>query len=211
MKKKKILVGIGIYWLICGVLWIALNEYRLNLLSQSYLKEFKKSSVLVEKYGEITKVGLKFTDFFKTTYYDEDKYVVDIKIYTKDNKKYKIQAIYYSNSSRLFGYLIDGELVYEKEEYQKTTILKSDNAFTDILVKYNGKIYGKSYSVIDYIGNPDGPVGVIDKLTDKENIPKYDGETNTEELLNAIVDASGEEGLVLQYNNDYVLFRRIDY
>lgn len=207
MKKKKILVGIGIYLLICGIIYSFVFTSRMNYINESYLKEFRKSPVLKEKFGEIIKIksGVLVDE------YDEEKYVVDIKIYTKDNKKYKIQAIYYISSSDLFAYLIDGELVYEKEEYQKTTILKSDNAFTDILVKFNGNIYGKSYSVIDYIGNPDGPVGVIDKLTGKENIPKYDGETNTEELLNAIVDASGDEGLVLQYNNDYVLFRRIDY
>ena len=54
----------------------------------------------------ITKVGLNFTDFFKTTYYDEDKYVVDIKIYTKDNKKYKIQAILaiFKTSTVMFTY-----------------------------------------------------------------------------------------------------------
>ena len=76
-----------------------------------YLKEFRKSPVLKEKFGEIikTKSGVLVDE------YDDEKYVVHIKIYTKDNKKYKIQAIYYTSSSELYAYLIDGELVYENE------------------------------------------------------------------------------------------------
>lgn len=208
-KKKKILVGIGIYLLICGIIFTMNYVSWLKNVDELYLIEFQKSVVLKEKFGEIVKVERGI--FEREKVYDENRLTIKYSVYNKDNEKYEIQPIFYKDSKTIPAYLIDGELVYEKEEYQKTTILKSDNAFTDILVKFNGNIYGKSYSVIDYIGNPDGPVGVIDKLTDKENIPKYDGETNTEELLNAIVDASGEEGLVLQYNNDYVLFRRIDY
>lgn len=208
-KKKKIFIGIGIYWLICGIIFTMNYVSWLKNVDELYLIEFQKSVVLKEKFGEIVKVERGI--FEREKVYDENRFTIKYSVYNKDNEKYEIQPIFYKDSKTIPAYLIDGELVYEKEEYQKTTILKSDNAFTDILVKFNGNIYGKSYSVIDYIGNPDGPVGVIDKLTDKENIPKYDGETNTKELLNAIVDASGDEGLVLQYNNDYVLFRRIDY
>ena len=208
-KKEKILVGIGIYLLICGIIFTMNYVSWLKNVDELYLIEFQKSVVLKEKFGEIVKVERGI--FEREKVYDENRLTIKYSIYNKNNEKYEIQPVFYKDSENISAYLIDGELVYEKEEYQKTTILKSDNAFTDILVKFNGNIYGKSYSVIDYIGNPDGPVGVIDKLTDKENIPKYDGETNTEELLNAIVDASGDEGLVLQYNNDYVLFRRIDY
>lgn len=208
-KKKKIFIGIGIYLLICGIIFTMNYVSWLKNVDELYLIEFQKSVVLKEKFGEIVKVERGI--FEREKVYDENRLTIKYSIYNKNNEKYEIQPVFYKDSENISAYLIDGELVYEKEEYQKTTILKSDNAFTDILVKYNGKIYGKSYSVIDYIGNPDGPVGVIDKLTDKENIPKYDGETNTEELLNAIVDSAGDEGLVLQYNNDYVLFRRIDY
>lgn len=95
--------------------------------------------------------------------------------------------------------------------YQKTTILKSNEASTEILVRFNDNLYGKSFSVIDYDKNPDGPVGVIDKLTDKENIPKYNDETNTEEILNAKVDYASDNMIVLNYNNEYVLFEKIEY
>ena len=97
------------------------------------------------------------------------------------------------------------------EGYQKTTVLKSDEVFTDILVKFNDNLYGKSFGVIDYEKNPDGPVGVIDKLIDNENIPKYNGETNREEILNALVDYASDNMIVLNYNNEYVLFKKIDF
>jgi len=40
--------------------------------------------------------------------------------------------------------------------YQKTTILKSDEVFTNILVKFNDNLYGKSFGVIDYDKNAVG-------------------------------------------------------
>lgn len=98
---------------------------------------------------------------------------------------------------------------FKSNGYQKTTILKSNKASTEVLVKFNNNLYGKSYGVIDYDKNLDGPVGVIDKLTDKENIPKYNGETNTKEIFNAQVDYASEVMLVLNYNNEYVLFEKI--
>lgn len=99
---------------------------------------------------------------------------------------------------------------YKYNEYDKTYILYSDTVDTEKLVKYNGNLYGKSYAIIDYEPNPEGPIGVIDKLIDSEYIPKYDGETNAKEILNAKVDLVGESTMVLYYNNNYVLFERID-
>ena len=79
MKKKKILVGIGIYLLICGIIYSIVFTSRMNYIIESYLKEFRKSPVLKEKFGEIIKIksGVLVDE------YDEEKYVVDIKIYTK--------------------------------------------------------------------------------------------------------------------------------
>jgi len=120
-KKKKILIGIGIYLLICGIIYSIVFTSRMNYINESYLKEFRKSPVLKEKFGEIikTKSGVLVDE------YDDEKYVVDIKIYTKDNKKYKIQAIYYISSSELYAYLIDGELVYENEMERYAEIRES--------------------------------------------------------------------------------------
>lgn len=100
----------------------------------------------------------------------------------------------------------------EQVQYTKITDanLQSDLASTDILVKYNGILYGKSYGIIDYAGDPNEYIGKIDKLIDKEYVPELDGETNTEEILNALVSEANEEIMVLYYNGEFVMFDKID-
>jgi len=96
------------------------------------------------------------------------------------------------------------------EDYKKVSTLHSETALTTMLVRYDGNLYGRSFAIIDYAPNPNGAIGVIDKLIDSEYVPKYNGETNTEELLNAKVDSMGETTLVLNYNNTYVLYEKIE-
>lgn len=52
-------------------------------------------------------------------------------------------------------------------------------------------------------------IGTINKLIDKELVPKLDNETNTEELLYAEVYNKTEDSIVLLYNNEYVLFGKV--
>lgn len=102
------------------------------------------------------------------------------------------------------------EEVSRYKDYKKVTSLKSDKVITTVLVKYNGNLYGQSKAIIDYAPNPNGPIGVIDKLIDSQYVPQVNGETNVEEILNAKVDSIGESSLVLNYNNVYVLFEKIE-
>lgn len=81
---------------------------------------------------------------------------------------------------------------------------------TKQLVRYNGILYGESYVKIDYAGNPNGPIGRINKLVGEEYLPALDGETNSEELLNALVDDVNEKCMILIYNNGAVLYSAID-
>jgi len=96
------------------------------------------------------------------------------------------------------------------EDYKKVTSLKSDKVITTILVKYNGVLYGKSMSIIDYAPSQNEPIGIIDKLIDSQYVPKINGETNTGEILNAKVDYISDNDLVLNYNNNYVYFEKVD-
>lgn len=84
--------------------------------------------------------------------------------------------------------------------------LITEETETTQLVKYNGVLYGKFYGMIDYMGNPNGPIGRINKLIGEEYLPNLDGETNSEELLNALVDYANEESMVLIYDNEAVLY-----
>ena len=89
-----------------------------------------------------------------------------------------------------------------------TNLEKNQYASTKILVKFDNVLYGKSYAIIDYAGGSE-KLGVIDKLIDNEYVPKFNNETNTEELLNAEVYNKTEDSIVLLYNNEYVLFGKI--
>ena len=90
-----------------------------------------------------------------------------------------------------------------------STLKKSQYASNEILVKFDGEVYGKSYAVIDYAVELEGKIGTINKLIDKEFVPKLDNETNNEEILNAEVYNKTEDSIVLYYNNEYVLFGKL--
>lgn len=103
---------------------------------------------------------------------------------------------------------ISYESLDKYKEYDKITNLRSKTASTEILIRFNGILYGKSFSVIDYAGGSE-KIGTIDKLIDSKYVPKFDGETNNEEILGASVFGASEKTIVLYYNNTYVLFEKI--
>lgn len=94
-------------------------------------------------------------------------------------------------------------------DYKKVSTLSSDKVDVSILVMFNGILYGKSYSIIDYVGESES-IGVIDKLIDNEYIPKLNRETNTKDILNAFVFDETDSSIILLYNNQYVLFEKIN-
>lgn len=96
----------------------------------------------------------------------------------------------------------------ETINYKKTSSLYSNNASTEILVKFDGILYGKSYAIIDYAGGSES-IGIIDKLIDSDYVPELNGETNTQEILNAKVFDKTDDTIVIYYNNNYVLFEKI--
>lgn len=86
---------------------------------------------------------------------------------------------------------------------------KVDYASTEILVRYGGILYGRSYGIID-VASTIEKIGVIDKVIDEKYVPKYDGETNCEELRNAGAYGEPDRSIILFYNNEYVLFEKIE-
>ena len=90
-----------------------------------------------------------------------------------------------------------------------TDLGKVDYASIEVLVMFDGVLYGKANGVIDYAGGTQ-KIGVIDKLIPNKYVPKLDNETNTKELLNAEVYDKSEKNIILKYDNDYVLFVKID-
>lgn len=122
-----------------------------------------------------------------------------------------IRVIYDGNVMETYPLQINAtsyESLDKYKEYDKITTLHSKTASTDILIRFNGILYGKSFSVIDYAGGSE-KIGTIDKLIDSKYVPKFDGETNNQEILGASVFEASEKTIVLNYNNTYVLFEKI--
>lgn len=192
------------------------------------LKYDKDNSVLTliedytkDKYGSqeiVTNTFLKGEfDLIKTI---RDEYIdVDLIVNTENSNETedgmcsypKVGDIENEKEIRICSYPKDFEKNKDTErEKISETLSKNDEYDINKLVKYNGTLYAKSNALIDYAGNPDGPIGIINKLIGEEYVPTLDGETNSEELLNAKVSEANEEIMVLYYNNAYVLFQVVN-
>lgn len=94
-------------------------------------------------------------------------------------------------------------------DYELVSTLYCDHADINYLVRYDGKLYARSYALLDYAGGGE-PVGVIDRLIDEDYIPLLDGETNQEEILGAEVHDPSDRSIILFYDHVYRLYDRID-
>ena len=90
-----------------------------------------------------------------------------------------------------------------------TSIPTKEHIMTEVLVRFDGILYGKSKGIIDYIGNTE-KIGTIIKVIPNKYIPKFDNETNSKEIKGAEVYSKGDKSIILKYSNEYVLFERID-
>lgn len=106
------------------------------------------------------------------------------------------------------GYM---EANLSEEPYKKLSEsnLVSNSASKEILVRFNGILYGKSFGIIDYAGNTDKIIDKIDKVTNSEYIPKLNGETNSEELLDSEICEANINNIIIKYKNELVSFEKI--
>ena len=88
--------------------------------------------------------------------------------------------------------------------------IKAEDTDTTKLVKFDGRLYGKSFALIDFEAMFGGPIGEIDYAIGSEYLPIVDGETNCEEFLGASVTDANETSMILIVNNEAVLFNAID-
>ncbi len=101
------------------------------------------------------------------------------------------------------------EFTIEEAKYEKVSSLKKmDSADVNALVKFDGAVYAQSYAVIDYSGS-DEMLGQINMLTDSGLVPYWHGETNSEELLHAVVCEHTGENIILCVDGDYRLFEKV--
>ena len=97
----------------------------------------------------------------------------------------------------------------ERRKVKDVKIVNSKNINTNELVKFNGIVYGKSNSMIDYAGNLDNWIGTINFVIDESYFPEINGETNNKNLLNSKVLEANEKNMVLNIDNVAVLFEAV--
>ena len=87
--------------------------------------------------------------------------------------------------------------------------LSSTKADVHTLVKYSLGLYAKATDNYEIEGDILVNYGNISKLTNKDNIPINELETNSKEFLNASIVRYSYEQLVIKKNNDFYKFYRI--
>ncbi len=97
----------------------------------------------------------------------------------------------------------------ERRKVKDVKIVNSKNINTNELVKFNGIVYGKSNSMIDYAGNLDNWIGTINFLIDESYFPEINGETNNKNLLNSKVLEANGKNMVLNIDEVAVLFEAV--
>ena len=233
MKKWFVIFGIVVI-VIIGAVFISTGGVRTDVALNSFeISEDGKTMTinvgLTSSAGYIRKMEQKNNymepDLIPLTFYST--YGINSKYGAKDAFQIEldenIDEIYFDKGDRGYVKVLEKdkttgdwqivrniEEINKFEDYKKVTSIKSDNVITTVLVKYADTLYGQSKAVIDYAPNPNGPIGVIDKLIDSQYVPQVNGETNAEEILDAKVDSIGGNSLVLNYNNVYVLFEKIE-
>ncbi len=87
--------------------------------------------------------------------------------------------------------------------------LSSTKADVHTLVKYSLGLYAKATDNYEIEGDILVNYGNISKLTNKDNIPINELETNSKEFLNASIVRYSYEQLVIKNNDDFYKFYRI--
>lgn len=233
MKKWIVILGIGVV-LVLSTLFISTGGARTDVFLHSF-DVSEDGKVMTLKVDVTSSAGyirkMKQTDnymdpnFINLTFYST--FGINSKLGAKDTFKIEldenVNEIYFSKGDRGYVKILkkdketgEWQIVRNNKasnkyaDYKKVTSIKSDKVITTILVRYNDVLYGKSMSIIDYAPSQNEPIGIIDKLIDSQYVPKINGETNAEEILNAKVDYISDNDLVLNYNNNCVYFEKID-
>lgn len=223
MKKKNIIIGIIAIVIVCIGLFLILTGGK---RTDVFLGDFSvDGNVMTIKVGVSSSTGyirkMKQTSGSMNYYFTfYSTFGINSKIGSKDTFEIQldnnVDEIYFYTGNKGYKKVLEkdtnGEWIKVENKYDDYELVseleKNQYASTEILVKFDGVLYGKSYAMIDYAGGTE-KIGVIDKLINKEYVPKLNNETNTEELLYAEVYNKTEDSIVLLYNNEYVLFGKL--
>ena len=212
MKKKVMIISFIVLVLIVMGFFLALGGKRTDV----FLKDFELSQdgkTMTLKVGVSSSAGyirkMKQTSGSMNYYFTfYSTFGINSKLGAKDTFEIEldnnVDEIYFYTGGKGYKKVLektnDGDWVKVKDNYTSYELVKdlkkNEYASTEILVKFDNVLYGKSYAIIDYAGGTE-KIGVIDKLIDNGYVPKLNNETNTEELLNAEVYNKTEDSIVL--------------
>lgn len=102
------------------------------------------------------------------------------------------------------------ETIVEERKKLEDLKLYAEGIDTTKLVKFNDELYGRSFAMIDYAGDFTKSIGKINFLVEKEYLPVINGETNAEEFFEADVLECNGSSLVLNVDNEAILFGKIE-
>lgn len=102
------------------------------------------------------------------------------------------------------------ETIVEERKKLEDLKLYAEGIDTTKLVKFNDELYGRSFGMIDYAGDFTKSIGKINFLVEKEYLPVIDGETNAEEFFEADVLECNGNCLILNVDNEAILFGKIE-
>lgn len=225
MKNKKIIISIVVVILVIIASWfLSTGSARTDV----FLRDFsfdEKCNQMTIKVGVSSSAGyvrkMKQTSGSMNYYYTfYSTFGINSKLGAKDTFEIQldnnVDEIFFYTGGKGYTKVLEknenGEWVKVNDKsggYQLVSTLKKvQHASTEILVQFDGVLYGKSNAIIDYAGGTE-KIGVIDKVIDSNYVPKFDNETNREEIKNAEVYDKTDKSIVLLYNNEYVLFEKL--
>ncbi len=102
------------------------------------------------------------------------------------------------------------ELVLDLSNYQKVSDLSErSDADVNVLFSFHDKLYAESYALIDYAGPSSDSLGMIRYVIFEDYVPQIDEETNSEELLGALIYDESDTSVILYYEQVYHYFVKI--
>ena len=222
MKKRNIIICIIVIAIILMGLFLASGGSRTDVFLRDY-EISKDGKTMTLKVGVSSSAGyirkMKRTSGSTNYYYTfYSTFGINSKTGAKDTFEIEldqnVDEIYFYTGGKGYKKVLEknanGEWIKVENYDLVTSLEKNEKASTEVLVKFDGVLYGKSNAIIDYAGNIESErIGIIDRLVDSKYVPKFDNETNIKEILNADVYNKTEDSIVLFYNNEYVLFGKI--
>ena len=221
--KNKFIISIAIILLIVICLFLLTGRARTDVYLSSF--EVNKDNTMVIKVGVSSSAGyvrkMKRTSGSMNYYFTfYSTFGINSKIGAKNTFEIQldnnVDEIYFYTGGKGYKKVLEkddnGKWIKVDNKYDNykpvSSLKKVDYASTEILVRFDGLLYGRSNSIIDYAGGTE-KIGVIDKVIDNKYVPRLDNEPNRKEIKNALVYDKTDNSIVLFYNNEYVLFEKL--